>query len=839
MNSITGRDVAIPAAAVTNSGVSSTRALHVELTSQQRRLRHLRSIAARNIVNKNGSPLLDTYFTLHLCIEDRISRDFYESEIIRDSLNPTWRSLDFGMLPDLLDTSVSCFVVRIWGGQLQQYQLLIEWKVNLDGLRYTGQQIRSRSPNEIIFGLNDGYYAADLDHKDLSERKKHSLLQVDQHSVRNSYSVFSLLRLHTAQRAIKQTQVTVQKIGKEIEEKLRTTAACTERKKERECMELCLGVLRSELQRQRKALGRETDQRQKERAQLNKKEEAFSFQRQSLEEEKESLAKQQKECTAKREQFLKSNAQLTFRCRQLLSELSYIYPITVANQSDYVICGVKLPNSEDFQAKDDGSVAVALGYTAHLVLMVSCFLQIPLRYPVIHKGSRSSIKDTITDRLTEKEREFPLYPRGERFHFEYAVYLLNKNIAQLRYQHSLSTPDLSQTLPNLRNFLEHGLLVRCKVKVEVQQFHGCSPQPRSRSTTRHWGREQKALCVDPGASAVSRLPSPSPDSVTLGQEQMLLVDARSDQHFVSSAIPVPVKSQLSVSAMSEMGYPCHTSSPERGVRKRASSETDKLKYKDGAVPSYDMAMVEQPAAAGGPTQPSPKPLSSSLDTAAPLRTLSEGLEVKEQGGRGGSGDEAAECVGEEEVAAEVVVVAATEQQGSSERRVQGNEGTMEEGREMEEPGTTGGTFDPNPAAQARVEALTEEEGQQAAPGSQPTGAMNGTLTPGQDLTGGADGSGPDLRCSVEQAEEIMGTEATGLGLGLRLGGGSGGHGGGGGGARLDDYPCIPVEHAVAVECDEQVLGELDAAGFEEFSRRIYALNENMPSFRRPRKNSDK
>ena len=36
-------------------------------------------------------------------------------------------------------------------------------------------------------------------------------------------------RLHTAQRAIKQTQVTVQKIGKEIEEKLRTTAACTER----------------------------------------------------------------------------------------------------------------------------------------------------------------------------------------------------------------------------------------------------------------------------------------------------------------------------------------------------------------------------------------------------------------------------------------------------------------------------------------------------------------------------------------------------------------------------------------------------------------------------------
>lgn len=43
-------------------------------SAEQRRLRHLRSIAARNIVNKNGSPLLDTYFTLHLCIRDRISR---------------------------------------------------------------------------------------------------------------------------------------------------------------------------------------------------------------------------------------------------------------------------------------------------------------------------------------------------------------------------------------------------------------------------------------------------------------------------------------------------------------------------------------------------------------------------------------------------------------------------------------------------------------------------------------------------------------------------------------------------------------------------------------------
>ncbi|XP_077597246.1 UV radiation resistance-associated gene protein isoform X2 [Stigmatopora nigra] len=723
MSSITGRVLAIPAASVTNSGASSSRALHVELTSQQRRLRHLRSIAARNIVNRNGSPLLDTYFTLHLCMGDRISSDFYKSEVIRDSLNPTWRSLDFGMLPDLLDTSVSCFVVRIWGGQEKQYQLLIEWKVNLDGLRYAGQQIRSRNTNEIIFGLNDGYYAADFDQRDHLERKKNSLLQVDQSSVRNSYSVFSLLRLHTAQRAIKQNQVTVQKIGKEIEEKLRTTATCTVRKKERECMRLRLAVLRSELHRQRKSLGREIEVRQKDVAQLQKKEELFGAQHEALKDEKQSLTMLHKECTAKREQFLKFNAQLTFRCRQLLSELSYIYPISVANVSDYVICGVKLPNSEDFQAKDDGSVAVALGYTAHLVLMISCFLQIPLRYPVIHKGSRSTIKDTITDRLNEKEREFPLYPRGERFHFEYGVYLLNKNIAQLRYQHGLTTPDLQQTLPNLKNFLEHGLLVRC------------------------------------------------------------------DRHHVSSSIAVPAKSHLKVPGASEG----HTSSPDRGLRKRTNSETN-------PPPNFATPFVEEPTTEAQTKQPSPpKLLSSSLGaTMAPLDPT-EPIESKKE-------------------------VVKLEDDGRTPTNAEVHSSTDQEIEVHKDQ-----TEEQTPPAIASTSTMANKTEESATAG-QHIGVMNGSAVPGQVTI-----PSPRPCCSVEQAEEIMGTEATHLGMetGLRVGLEMGEE------SRLEDYRCIPVDQAVAVECDEQVLGELDVSGFEEFSRRIYALNENMSSFRRPRKNSDK
>lgn len=669
------------------------RALHVELPSQQRRLRHLRNIAARNIVNRNGHQLLDTYFTLHLCNNEKICKEFYRSEVIKNSLNPTWRSLDFGIMPDRLDTSVSCFVVKIWGGKDDAYQLLIEWKVYLDGLKYLGQQIHARNQNEIIFGLNDGYYGAPFEHKGHSHVQK-NILQVDQNCVRNSYDVFSLLRLHRAQCAIKQTQVTVQRIGKEIEEKLRLTSTSNELKKESECLRLKILVLRNELERQKKALGREVAFLQKQQVALQDTGSAFSTEHGKLQHQKESLGELRKECTAKRELFLKTNAQLTIRCRQLLSELSYIYPIHLNEHKDYFVCGVKLPNSEDFQAKDDGSIAVALGYTAHLVSMISFFLQVPLRYPIIHKGSRSTIKDNINDKLTEKEREFPLYPKGgEKLQFDYGVYLLNKNIAQLRYQHGLGTPDLRQTLPNLKNFMEHGLMVRC------------------------------------------------------------------DRHHTSSAIPVP-KRQSSMFGGADVGFSGGIPSPDKGHRKRASSENERLQYKT-PPPSYNSA-VTQPGVAvptvGDSERRKVTPLSSSLDT-----SLDFSKENKKTG----------------------VVL------GNSVRGDHGNSDSGQQGEAL-----------PGHLAVNGTAVLSEQAG------------SAGALLPGPCLPAPS----AELCCAVEQAEEIIGLEATGFTSG----------------DQLEALSCIPVDSAVAVECDEQVLGE-----FEEFSRRIYALSENVSSFRRPRRSSDK
>uniref|UniRef100_A0A915KI41 Uncharacterized protein n=1 Tax=Romanomermis culicivorax TaxID=13658 RepID=A0A915KI41_ROMCU len=57
---------------------------------------------------------------------------------------------------------------------------------------------------------------------------------------------------------------------------------------------------------------------------------------------------------------------------------------------------------------------------------------------------------------------FPLFTKeSDKIVFNYAVFLLNKNIAQLRYEFGLSTSDLRETLANIRSLL--GCLAEAKI----------------------------------------------------------------------------------------------------------------------------------------------------------------------------------------------------------------------------------------------------------------------------------------------------------------------------------------------------------------------------------------
>ena len=58
----------------------------------------------------------------------------------------------------------------------------------------------------------------------------------------------------------------------------------------------------------------------------------------------------------------------------------------------------------------------------------------------------------------------------DRLYFEYAVYLLNKNIAQLRWLCGLNTTDLAATLPNLSSLLQHLLALPHMTYTAIKPF---------------------------------------------------------------------------------------------------------------------------------------------------------------------------------------------------------------------------------------------------------------------------------------------------------------------------------------------------------------------------------
>jgi hypothetical protein len=97
---------------------------------------------------------------------------------------------------------------------------------------------------------------------------------------------------------------------------------------------------------------------------------------------------------------------------------------------EWLVGGLYLPHSH-FVGCEQDEIATALGYVCHMVCVAAVWLNVPLRYAMSAASSRSTITDLINPQ-TSNSPKFPLYARGvDRTRFEYAVFLLNKNIEQL------------------------------------------------------------------------------------------------------------------------------------------------------------------------------------------------------------------------------------------------------------------------------------------------------------------------------------------------------------------------------------------------------------------------
>lgn len=119
------------------------------------------------------------------------------------------------------------------------------------------------------------------------------------------------------------------------------------------------------------------------------------------------------------------------RRRRMIYALSQLYPISRMGSSantmaSYTIRGQRLP-ARDLASIEDEQVSTALGYASHLALLLAKYLEVPLRYTIVYRGSRSSMRDDV-----QGGAEKPLYTRGESARdFERAHRLLVEDAAQL------------------------------------------------------------------------------------------------------------------------------------------------------------------------------------------------------------------------------------------------------------------------------------------------------------------------------------------------------------------------------------------------------------------------
>ena len=84
--------------------------------------------------------------------------------------------------------------------------------------------------------------------------------------------------------------------------------------------------------------------------------------------------------------------------RRICLDLQNIYPITSVDDETlrFMIRGVHLPSAGQYEGAPEEEIATALGWTAHLVYLLSLYLCVPLRYPVQPVGGRSLIKDPVS-----------------------------------------------------------------------------------------------------------------------------------------------------------------------------------------------------------------------------------------------------------------------------------------------------------------------------------------------------------------------------------------------------------------------------------------------------------
>ncbi|KAH0544361.1 hypothetical protein FGG08_001502 [Glutinoglossum americanum] len=407
--------------------------------------------------------MADIWFSIHCSgLEGGLGKPVYVSEIAEKVMNPNFQFFDLNSCgPNVarLDETMVKFWVK--NEVVENYYLLLELQLNLQTLQFIGKSLENFQypfpPNCVIFYLSDGIYTnlTDIAPQQSPASLFFKIPKSKEDNLQPTSSYDALMRLSTLDDCIQDALITREKLASQINTILKENQAS-------------LNVV-SEVSRRRESMAAANRYLSAERRRLKSATNRLAELKASLEARREAMRKG-RETQAKAHNYLDeatgklkecgvlvecTTEELRGQRRRICEDLIDIFPIEpIPNHPlSFTIRGLPLPNS-DFESSDvdEDTIAAALGHVAHLVYLLSFYLSTPLLYPVQPQSSTSFIRDPIS--LMPGPRTFPLYAKGSIYYrFDYAIFLLNKDIEQLMCCHALKALDIRHTLPNLKYLL--------------------------------------------------------------------------------------------------------------------------------------------------------------------------------------------------------------------------------------------------------------------------------------------------------------------------------------------------------------------------------------------------
>ncbi|KAF3215581.1 hypothetical protein TWF192_006550 [Orbilia oligospora] len=412
----------------------------------------------RILVDATLGKLVDTFFTLH---HDSVGDDpFYISETVPSSINPTFQSFELGECGPAI-TRLNSLIIRIWARKEQSsdFGLLVELNIGLSYLQFIGRSLENFNftfpENCVVIILSDGCYTvfSELDPKLIKKYVAPRPTKKVLAEAAESCSFDATLKLKNLEECIYDAMETQAHVEQQMDSIASSKAEYLSHVRALDEENLELKDARKIVSRERKRLEALRKHRDSLKQSISGRKAAIDAGIENRAVAKLHLQNAKQLLHQRAVEAGNTVTAMVTRKKVILDYLTKIYPIEHIPEQplNFTICNLHLPN-EPPEGHNEDVIAAALGYAAHLVYMLSFYLSVYLRYPVIPKGSSSMVQDPIS--VIQGSRYFPLWAKGvPYFRFEYAIFLLNKNIEQLMESQKCIVLDIRQTLPNLKYLL--------------------------------------------------------------------------------------------------------------------------------------------------------------------------------------------------------------------------------------------------------------------------------------------------------------------------------------------------------------------------------------------------